>query len=398
MSFGLSPDLFFALLLAAAAGWFGGLVLRRKPKAPKPVRTEPFNEQYFAGLNHLLNEQQDKALEVLRHMAEVDADTVETQLALGHLYRRRGEVDRAIRVHEDVMKRDDLPASLREQAGFALGEDYFRAGLLDRAEACFQGLVDRPAHRTAALRSLLNIYEQQGDWQQAIGNYRKLAVHTSPENPTAMAHYYCELAEQARTAGELAAAHDWLHQAREVQRNFPRSALIRAELALSEGDPRLAACLCKRVLELHPHLLPMALPRYVHALRQAGQAMQTADNELRLHVADTAQRARLAYTAIVMGILDEPFLLSCVPDFLKHDANLGDLVTALAGDAQHMDEVQLRATAAALSRVFRRTQKYRCVDCGVTTGTHFWQCPGCRSWDTLAPVARLELSPSPSAT
>jgi len=394
MPFDLSIDLFFALILAAAAGWFGGQVLRRKKVEPKPVRTEPFNAQYFAGLNHLLNEQQDKALEVLRHMAEVDADTVETQLALGYLYRRRGEVDRAIRVHEDVMKREDLPVPMREQASFALGEDYLRAGLLDRAEACFQGLVERAAHRTAALRSLLNIYEQQGDWQQAIATYQKLAIHTSPENPTAMAHYYCELAEQSRAADALSAAHQWLHQARDVQRNFPRSALIRAELALSEGDPRLAACLCKRVIELHPHLLPMALPRYVDALRQAGQTMDTADENTRLHVADASQRARLAYAAIVMGILDEPFLLNCLSDFLKQDANLGDLVAALTGDAKNMGQEQLQTTAAALSRVFRRTQKFRCVDCGVTTGTHFWQCPGCRSWDTLAPVARLELSPS----
>lgn len=394
MTFDLSPDLMFALILAAAAGWFGSQVLRRKKIAPAPKRTEPFNAQYFVGLNHLLNEQQDKALEVLRHMAEVDADTVETQLALGHLYRRRGEVERAIRVHEDVMRREDLPALLREQASFALGEDYLRAGLLDRAEAYFQGLIERPAHRTAALRSLLNIYEQQGDWQQAIATYQKLSAHASPENPTAMAHYYCELAEQARDAKELRAAHEWLDHARAVQRNFPRSALLRAELALQEGQPRVAAALCKRIIELHPHLLPMSLPRYVQAVRHAGQSMATADNELRLHITDAAQRARLAYTAVVSDLLGEPFLLQCLPDFLRQDANLGELVAALAGDMSNPDVSQLQAIGAALSRVFRRTQKFRCIDCGVTTGTHFWQCPGCRSWDTLAPVTRLELSPS----
>jgi lipopolysaccharide biosynthesis regulator YciM len=394
MPFDLSPDLVFALILAAAAGWFGSQVLRRKRIEHKPKRTEPFNAQYFAGLNHLLNEQQDKALEVLRHMAEADADTVETQLALGHLYRRRGEMDRAIRVHETVMQREDLPPLMREQASFALGEDYLRAGLLDRAEAYFQGLVERPGHRTAALRSLLNIYEQQGDWQQAIATYQRLAVHTSPANPTAMAHYSCELADQARLANNLPAARDWLHQARAVQRNFPRSALLRAEIALTENDARLAACLCKRVIELHPHLLPMTLPRYVQALRLAGQAMDTADDELRLYAADAAQRARLAYAAIVTDIMDEPYLLSCLPDFLRQDANLGDLVIALTGDLSSLDAPRLQAIAAALSRIFRRTQKFRCVDCGVTTGTHFWQCPGCRSWDTLAPVTRLELSPS----
>jgi lipopolysaccharide biosynthesis regulator YciM len=390
MLFELSPDLIFALLLAIAAGWFAGRLSR---KVPVQRSSLPINEQYFAGLNHLLNEQQDKALEVLHRMAESDADTVETQLALGHLYRRRGEVDRAIRIHEDVVKRSDVSQELRDQASAALGDDYLRAGLLDRAEACYQQLSERTAHRNFALRNLLNIYEQQGDWQQAIATYRQLSVHSSPESPTALAHYYCELADDARVEGNLTQARDWLHQAREVQRNFPRSALLRADIALAENDARLAGCLSRRVLELHPHLLHMALPRYVQALRLANQTFETADEELRLHVANTAQRAQLAYAGIVMGLMDDPFLISCVPDFLERDANLGELVASLTGDVKQASQVQMQSIAAALSRIFRRTQKFRCVDCGVTTGTHFWQCPGCRSWDTLVTVARLELSP-----
>jgi lipopolysaccharide biosynthesis regulator YciM len=354
----------------------------------------PVSESYFAGLNHLLNEQQDKALEVLRRMAENDADAVETQLALGHLYRRRGEVDRAIRIHEDVVKRSDVPKDYRDQASAALGDDYLRAGLLDRAEACFQQLSNNTAYRNLALRNLLNIYEQQGDWQQAIAIYQQLVAHTSPESPTALAHYYCELADDAKSEGNLAQAREWLHQARSIQRNFPRSALLRADIALAENDARLAGCLSRRILELHPHLLHMALPRYVQALHMAGQTFETADEELRLHVTNTAQRAQLAYAAIVMGVLDDPFLVNCVPDFLARDANLGELVTSLAGDIKLAPPAQLHAMATALSRIFKRTQKFRCVDCGVTTGTHFWQCPGCRSWDTLVTVARLELSSS----
>jgi len=392
MLFDLSPDLIFALLLAVAAGWFAARLTRKS--APTGSLSAPVGESYFAGLNHLLNEQQDKALEVLRRMAENDADAVETQLALGHLYRRRGEVDRAIRIHEDVVKRADVPQEYRDQASAALGDDYLRSGLLDRAEACFQQLSNKSAYRNLALRNLLNIYEQQGDWQQAIAIYQQLVTHTSPESPTALAHYYCELADDAKAEGNLVQAREWLHQARDIQRNFPRSALLRADIALAENDARLAGCLSRRILELHPHLLHMALPRYAQALHMAGQTFETADDELRLHVTNTAQRAQLAYAAIVMGVLDDPFLISCVPDFLARDANLGELVTALAGDIKQASPAQLQAIASALSRIFRRTQKFRCVDCGVTTGTHFWQCPGCRSWDTLVTVARLELSSS----
>ena len=389
MPFELSPDLIFALLLAVAAGWFAARLVRKSPPRSSAMSA---SESYFAGLNHLLNEQQDKALEVLRRMAEDDADAVETQLALGHLYRRRGEVDRAIRIHEDVVKREDVSQELRDQASVALGDDYLRAGLLDRAEACFLQLSTRSAHRNLALRNLLNIYEQQGDWQQAITTYRQLAAHASPENPTALAHYYCELADDAKSENNLAQAREWLHQAREVQRNFPRSALLRADIALAENDARLAGCLSRRVLELHPHLLHMALPRYVQALRMAGQSFETADEELRLHITNAGQRAQLAYAAIIMGLLDDPFLIGCVPDFLERDANLGELVSSLAGNVKQASQVQLQTIAGALSHIFRRTQKFRCVDCGVTTGTHFWQCPGCRSWDTLVTVTRLELS------
>ncbi len=390
----LPVDLILALVLAAAAGWFAAQVLRRGT-GPAPVRkrTEPFNTQYFAGLNHLLNEQPDKALEVLRGLAEADADTVETQLALGHLYRRRGEVDRAIRVHESVMQRADLPPMLREQAAFALGEDYLKAGLLDRAEDCFQQLVERPAHRSAALRNLLHIYEQQGDWHQAIATYQRLSEFTSPEHPTALAHYYCELAGQAHRESQPAQASEWLDKAFAAQRNFPRGSLLSAEFSLAIADAGAAALLCKRVIELHPHLLPIALPRYITALRALGATMDNVDEQLSLHTADATQRAALGYAAIAANILDEPYLLHCLPDFLRQDANLGDMVGVLAGEPATLDEPKLRAIAGALSKIFRRTQRYRCVSCGVNTGSHFWQCPGCHSWDTLAPVSRLELAP-----
>ena len=392
-------DLILALVLAAAAGWFAAQVWRRGAGAP-PIRkrTEPFNVQYFTGLNHLLNEQPDKALEVLRGLAEADADTVETQLALGHLYRRRGEVDRAIRVHESVMQRVDLPPLLREQAAFALGEDYLKAGLLDRAENCFQQLIERPAHRSVALRNLLHIYEQQGDWHQAIATYQRLSEFTSPEHPTALAHYYCELADQARRDAQYAPAREWLDKAFAAQRNFPRGSLLSAELSLADGDAATAAMLCKRVIELHPHLLPIALPRYIGALRALNVTMDSVDESLSLHTADVAQRAALGYAAIAANILDEPYLLRCLPEFLRQDANLGDMVGALVGEPATLDEARLQSIAGALSKIFRRTQRYRCVSCGVNTGSHFWQCPGCHSWDTLAPVSRLELAPASRRT
>lgn len=391
----MSPEMFsllvLALFAAAAAGWF---VARHVGRARPVPGGRQLSAQYLKGLNFVLSEEPDKALEVFLRMVEVDNDTVETHFALGSLYRRRGEVDRATRVHENVIARPGLEPEHREHAIFALGEDYFRAGLYDRAEKLFSRLADDSGRRVGALRYLIRIYEQQRDWEQAISTHQKLDAIAAPEHPTAIAHYFCELAELARQRADYDSARDFLRQARREQRNFPRSALLRADVALDMEDAPSAVRLCRRVIDLHPQLMPLALPKLALALRTEGGDAALARGLGDFARASSARRAEIAYAAIVTGSLDEPFMLECVRDFVREDPNLGDLVPALAADPLRLDEAALRSLGAALGRIFRRTQRFRCVECGFASATHFWQCPGCRSWDALAPVARLELSPA----
>jgi lipopolysaccharide biosynthesis regulator YciM len=384
-----------ALIVAAVVGWCVGRWLNRKPPADSFRHVGALREQYFQGLHFVLNEEPDKALEVFLRMVEVDNETVETHFALGSLYRRRGEVERAIRVHENILARQTLKPEHGEHAMFALAEDYFRAGLFDRAERSFQLIAAAVgSRRSSALRNLLSLYEQQRDWPQAIATYQRLEVLASPEHPTAIAHYHCELAEAARQGGDLEGARAQLRQAREHQRNFARGALIRADIALDMNDPALAADLCRRVAELHPQLLPLVLRRFAEAAEQSGISGKERAFEALARSEPTA-RAEFAYAAIVAGLENEPFILDYVRDFIREDPNLSDLVPALAGDAAQLDEERLKALSRALARIFRRTQRYRCVECGFASATHFWQCPGCRSWDALAPVARLEIVPVP---
>ena len=380
-----------ALFVAIAAGWALGRYRRPPATDQPPPRRVP--DEYFQGLRFLLNEEPDKALEVFLRMVEVDNETVETHFALGSLYRRRGEVDRAIRVHESIMARPSLSEEHRLNAMFALAEDYLRAGLFDRAERLLQQLADGGSHHVAALRHLLRIYEQQRDWEQAIAVHDRLVAVASPEQPTALAHYRCELAERARTRGDVTTAREHLRHAREVQRNFARSALIRADVALDMNDPELAATLCQRVVELHPRLLPLALPRVMRAVRESG----TADLQRRVAAwirPEPIARAELAYAAIVAGLEQEAFVHECLPDLLREDPALGDIVRALSGDPGQLSGEQRRELAASLGRILRRSQRYRCVDCGFASASHFWQCPGCRNWDAFAPVAQLDLTPA----
>jgi lipopolysaccharide biosynthesis regulator YciM len=380
-----------ALFVAAAAGWLFG---RYRSGANSALASEPtkLSEEYFRGLGFLLDEEPDKALEVFLRMVDVDNDTVETHFALGNLYRRRGEVERAIRVHENIMARPSLSDEHRLHAMFALGEDFFRAGLFDRAERLFLQLADGSGRHVQALRYLLRIYEQQRDWEQAILAHRKLVAVASPEHPTAIAHYHCELAEQMRAKGDFTGARKQLHLARDAQRNFPRGALIRADIALDMNQPELAALLCQRAVELHPKLLTLALPRVMRAMR--GTEVGEIERRFRAWMRpDPVARAELAYAAIVAGLEQEPFVRECLPDLLREDPTLGEIVSATSGDPSHLSADQCSALATALGRILRRTQRYRCVDCGFASAAHFWQCPGCRSWDAFAPVALLDLTP-----
>jgi lipopolysaccharide biosynthesis regulator YciM len=406
MSLDLSLDLVVALFVAAAAGWLVAQ-FRLRDRAPGPTVPEPpprpslphsqepprrLNEEYLKGLGFLLNEEPDKALEVFLRMVDVDNETVETHFALGTIYRRRGEVERAIRIHENIMARPSLSSEHRLEAMFALAEDYFRAGLFDRAERSFRQLAESDARRAAALRYLLRIYEQQRDWDQAIAVHKELTALASPEQPTAIAHYHCELAEQARERNDVDAAREHLHRARDVQRNFPRGALIRADIALEMNQPELAATLCQRVVELHPRLLALALPRVLRAVRgtDAGEIERRFNAWLR---PEPSARAELAYAAIVAGLEQEPFVRDCLPDLLREDPSLGEIVRSIAGDPGQLTQQQRTDLALGLARILRRTQRYRCVDCGFASAAHFWQCPGCRSWDAFAPVALLDVTP-----
>jgi lipopolysaccharide biosynthesis regulator YciM len=404
MSLDLSLDLVVALFVAAAAGWLVAQYRLRDRPAQSSVPERPnslprsqepprrLNEDYLKGLGFLLNEEPDKALEVFLRMVDVDNETVETHFALGSIYRRRGEVERAIRIHENIMARPSLSNEHRLAAMFALAEDYFRAGLFDRAERSFRQLAEGESRRAQALRYLLRIYEQQRDWDQAITVHNELTALASPEQPTAIAHYHCELAEQARERGDIDAAREHLHRAREAQRNFPRGALIRADIALDMNEPELAATLCQRVVELHPRLLALALPRVLRAVRgsDAGEIERRFNAWIR---PEPSARAELAYAAIVAGLEQETFVRDCLPDLLREDPSLGEIVRSVAGDPGQLTQQQRTDLAMGLARILRRTQRYRCVDCGFASASHFWQCPGCRSWDAFAPVALLDVTP-----
>src|SRR6476659_8969821 len=204
--------LWFCLLLplAALSGWVIG---RRGGKLHSDSQVSKLSTTYFRGLNYLLNEQPDKAIELFLHIAELDKETFETQVALGHLFRRRGEVDRAIRLHQALVERRDLNDAQKVQALLALGEDYMRSGLLDRAETVFSDLAKIDQRAPQALKHLISIYQAERDWPKAIENAMRYEAVTGEPMGRLIAQFECELADRQRAGGDIEAAREAIARA-----------------------------------------------------------------------------------------------------------------------------------------------------------------------------------------
>jgi lipopolysaccharide assembly protein B len=350
-------------------------------------------ERYLEGVRYLLDDKPDRALEVFLGLAASDDETIDTHFALGSLYRRRGEVDRAIRVHEHIVGRAGLDPRHRNAALMELARDYFRAGLYDRAEKLFLQLAEDGIEPAVALTHLVRISELQHDWAQAAAMHQRLRAVGVPGQPGAAAHHWCELAESAIAQRDLDLARAHLRTARREQKDSGRVSILRGDVARMQGDPGLAVQLYRRVVRLDFHLLPLVLPRLAEAARQAGD-MEVFDESLReLMRNGVGNRSEIAYAAIVSGYYDNPVILECVKELLTTDSDLRDLSCALLAPGVEPGPTQLLAVAAALRNVVLRHARYRCSVCGIDSSTFLWQCPGCKSWDTQRAIAALEFLP-----
>ncbi len=382
-----------ALIIGGAViGWYA--THRWRVSGAPPPRGP--SSDYLEGLNYLVNEQPDRAVEAFLRAVAVDQDTVETQFALGALFRRRGEVDRAIRVHQNLIARVTLEPAFREQASYALAQDYLKAGLYDRAEKLLLELSAGGTYRIAALKDLSSIYELERDWEKAIAIHRNLARIGRPEQPTAIAHYHCELAEAARASGDHALARSHLRTARTEQKRFARGALLRADVAIDMNEPELAVRLLRRVPLQSPQLAGEVLPRLVRALRACGR-----EADLGPILAELAGDGRdvadaIAHAAILAGELGEPALLALARGYVGREPAVAETVQALLPGGVP-DDAALARLCAALRRQALRAARFRCADCGFSAATFFWQCPGCKSWDTLKPLTPSDLAGRPPA-
>ncbi|MEM7431750.1 MAG: lipopolysaccharide assembly protein LapB [Pseudomonadota bacterium] len=376
-------------LLLAAAGWAMG---RFGERDEDDVAPPPLNVDYLKGLNFLLNEQTDQALEHFLEMVRVDDKTIETHFALGSLFRRRGEVDRAIRIHQNIIARPDLAAEQRDQALYSLAKDYLHAGLLDRAEKLFVRLADGSRYQVQALQSLCRIYEQEKEWQKAIDSGQKLETLGGDSLALQIAHYYCELAEESASKKDYNLARSFVKKAQSGRPRTMRGALTRAHIAKATNDPKTALRLFSRIIEEHTYLIAEALPEIVDTYAKDG-AMGGLDKTLKTMLEKNPDmRPLVAYTAIVNEISGVPIIDSCVEQYILGEPTLSEFV-----DVQNLadggDEVQAEALTKvrhALSKLASASPRYQCQECGFSSQRLLWQCPSCRNWETQRPASRVQ--------
>ena len=375
-------------LLLAAAGWALGRFGERDVEDVAP----PLNIDYLKGLNFLLNEQTDQALEHFLAMVRVDDKTIETHFALGSLFRRRGEVDRAIRIHQNIIARPDLATEQRDQALFSLAKDYLHAGLLDRAEKLFARLSQGSRYQVQALENLGRIYEQEKEWEKAIETGHRLETLGGRSLALQIAHYYCELAEAAAASNDYAAARQHVKKAQSGRPRTMRGALTRAHIARESNDPKTALRLYHRIIDEHTYLISEALPEIVATYESEGSTAGLNRALTSMLNKNPDMKSLVAYTAIVNDIGGIPIIDQCVEEYMVEEPTLTEFVDLhqLSYDDEATHDKALQKVRGALSKLASATPRYQCQECGFSSQRLLWQCPSCRNWETQRPASRVQ--------
>lgn len=374
-------------LLFAAGWWLRGYDARLRARDPQGEQ-----RSYFRGLNFLLNEQPDKAIDAFVEVVKLDPETIDLHFALGNLFRRRGEIDRAVRIHTHLLNRADLPTRSREQALAELGQDFLKGGLLDRAEEAYAKLLDNPTHRVEALRALVRIYEMEREWRKAIDMAKLLDRETGETRQVQIAHFHCELAEQAIKKGDRSTAEMELRAAQSADRKSVRAAMLAGDLAAQSGDMGEAIADWQRVERDAPRYLPLVAAKLTDALHEAGR-FDEAMNFLRRNLLDhpSIDLLDIAYARILKWDSAEAAERLLRDELQRHPSLLGFERLLSARAALNNLDPQLDQLRSVIRSHSSKLARYRCSQCGFRSKTFSWQCPGCNSWESYPPRRMEEL-------
>ena len=383
--------LFLLLPVAAAYGWYMG---RRSAQQDKQQEANRLSRDYVTGVNFLLSNQQDKAVDLFLDMLKEDSGTVEAHLTLGNLFRSRGEVDRAIRIHQSLMESASLSYEQRLLAVQQLGRDYMAAGLYDRAEEMFGQLTDETDFRLSALQQLLVIYQATSDWHKAIEVAERLVKLGKTRHQMEIAHFYCELALLAMSSDDLDRALNLLKKGEAADRQSARVSIMMGRIFMARGDYARATEHLQRVIEQDKELVSETLDMLESCYQQLAQPLAWADYLRRcveentgalaeLYLADILEReegAEVAQVYINRQLQRHPTMrvFHRLMDFHLHEAEDGRA------------KESLMVLRDMVGEQIRTKPRYRCQKCGFTAHALYWHCPSCRAWSSVKPIRGLD--------
>lgn len=373
-------NLTWLLLLPAlgfALGWLASRLDLRQVR--REERDSP--RAYYKGLNLLLNEQQDKAIDAFIEAVQNDPDTTELHFALGNLFRRRGEFERSVRVHQHLLSRADLSSADRDRAQYALAQDYAKAGLFDRAEAAYRAL-ESSAFANEAHRALLDLYERSREWVQAHEMAAKLEAAGAGSYAARMAHHLCEQAQERAAAGNMSLAWQLLEQAHDTAPMAARAVVMMGQWQAQQGHPEQALATWGRLLELPQAPVALVADDIVRCVQPSGGVLLERALQL-LRQAYAEQESLVVLQAI--NTLAPQDAGPALQAHLARQPSLSAAAAVLKLPAEQWQEQGLKPLREALERSALPLQRYRCAACGFEAQRYFWQCPGCLSWDSYPP-------------
>ena len=374
------------ILLGLPVAFILGWVASRMDLRQLRLENRQTPKAYFKGLNYLLNEQQDQAIDAFIEAVQHDPDTSELHFALGNLFRRRGEYERAVRVHQHLLSRGDLSKVDHDRAQHALALDYLKAGLLDRAEEALSKL-EGTAHEAQAHLALLSIYERSRDWAKASVVAKKLGDSGQGSFQGRLAHYLCEEAESLDVAQQADQVVALLKQATDAAPNNARARIALAKTYEQTGRASEAYATLENLAAQVPASLPLLAPK----LAALAQTLNCTPIALTLLEASYSKTASLDVLNAIVTLRKAQGEANTGGLFAKHLEREPSLVAAtqwIANEKFEHEEFHPQVQRA-LERAVKPLQRYRCAACGFEASQHFWQCPGCQAWDSY-PARRVE--------
>lgn len=389
--------IWFILLLACLGiAWYLGFRARSRMFVNNeniPNNKNPLPRNYLIGLNFLINEETDKAVDFFIKILAVDSETVETHLAVGKLFRRRGEVDRAIRIHQNLIARPQLDRIYREQSLYELGQDYLSAGMFDRAEKVLLNLIETKSYASQALLLLIGLYQQEKNWEKAIEVATQYEKMTKQSMHQSIAHYYCELAELYLQKNEQDAAMKAIQKASAINPQSVRASLLEGKLLLEMGEYKKALKCLKCIKDQDPNYLSEAIELLTICYEKLNDVDGMVAYLRELLEAHPKVPVVLILSERIREWKGDKVAINFVADYVRRFPSLRGLslflnlfISKVEGQVQD----DLKILHNLMKKVLSNRPEYQCTSCGYSGKTLHWLCPGCNAWSTMMPLHNIE--------